>query len=328
MTRNELRLLFLGTMSVALVTYLVSNKAYSAQSGPSWNNILVSPIRAPVMKRTDPAKRISPDRMTVIRAFLKKQGRVEGVRYLLSTDDQATAVMYRRAGDVRSGYLVFVAQGSDITRLPPLPAGMEVLQEPVWRPDSSAIALVAQSQPEDGQPNGALFLYDIARQRLTLLAKLPAAIPYYSSWDRTGNVLAVLATDEEHIGDRMHGNAFLADNKGDLLQLTQGFNAVSPAWSPFAEILAVGDETPEQPRITFFDSTGRRLEEIDLRRHLTISFYDLDRRDLRVPPTTVHRDAQLRRIQWIGKHSLRVQLTIFDGTRDVKQWWVTINARK
>ena len=40
MKQNELRLLFLGMMSVALVTYLVSNKAYSAQSDPSWVNIL------------------------------------------------------------------------------------------------------------------------------------------------------------------------------------------------------------------------------------------------------------------------------------------------
>lgn len=164
-------------------------------------------------------------------------------------------------------------------------------------------------------------------EALKRLADFPAAYPYHLAWDRHGKALAVLVTTPEYTVHVMSGNAFLVESGGRVVQLTTGYLAASPAWSPAEDLLAVGDDTLGAPRIMFFDSTGQSRGHLDLRPHLTFDPCKA------LPPPARPQAPPVRRLPrgdcgMAPRRRAPHQLITRDREFITGEWWYIVQRRK
>lgn len=290
-------------VAVALVCAVWSSVTAAEESGKqvvAVADVVVEPLKSP-----PPPPRIVPEAPADVRRsagrVLARVGSVRQFRLMTAPDRRRAAALYFIDSPDYLYRLLLVDAAGGTER----PVRDAAVGEVAWRPDSRGLAVITVNAAH------AVVYYDVRQKKLRTLHAFPDTIPYWLRWRPRGDGMALLVTDQKHIGDRMHGNLYLLDMSGSIRQLTQGFSWVSPAWSPSGARLAVGNESLSSdgdPSVAIFDADGDLWRRIGLMEQVK----------------RAGREAQITSLWWTSNRALIVGIGTFDGREVQDRAWYRI----
>ena len=220
----------------------------------------------------------------------------ENVALRLAAPDGRKVAVYHRLPSSR--FAVALVMSNRTTPIKPVNTDLDV-GGIAWRPDSAALTLVTW-QP--GSPGSTVWQYDVDAGQFSRHVRFDRQIAYAPVWNKLGDTLAMLASDEAHTGDRHHGNLVLIDQGGVVTQLTKEFAAVSPSWAPSGRRIAVGNESPigrpnSRSGVTVYSIEGSKV-----------------RHESPPRPPQADDDLQIDRVIWQADETILVRFSVFRGS--------------